>query len=282
MEATPSVEDQPITAAIQEASDIVDQVSNYSSLITDSLFIIFGGMIVVFLLYKLTSKFLFPYVKKQRLIKVVFGTIYVLILVVTMLVVLNKIGFDTRMISKVAILTVLAGAVVVFFLVPFLPRLPFMLGQMIDINGVVGTVDNISPVHTTIRTFDGAMVFIPNPVVLASKIINFSDIAERRIAFNLTASLDSDVEKIRGFVVSILNADERVLDDPAPLIRATTASGIGINLTALCWVKNEDFLNAQSDLWLRIMDTFKQDDSITMALPQQQIHITKQTGYEKK
>ncbi len=192
--------------------------------------------------------------------------------------VLNKIGFDTSMIGKVTILIVLAGAVLIFFLVPFLPRLPFMLGQMIDVNGVLGTVDNISPVHTTIRTFDGAMVFIPNPVVLASKIINFSDIPERRIGLNLTVSLDSDIEKIRGLVLTIMNADKRVLKEPEPLIRTTTASAIGISLTALCWTKNEDFLNAQSDLWIQVMDGFKQDDSIAMALPQQEIHIINDIG----
>ena len=277
MEPIAPIEDKVIATAIQEASEIVDQVNNYSSLITDSLYVIIGGMIAVYLLYKLASKFLLPYVKNRRLIRVVFGTIYVLILVVTMLVVLNKVGIETSAIGKIAIVTVLIGAVAVFFLVPFLPRLPFMIGQMIEVNGVMGTVDNISTIHTTIRTFDGAMVFLPNPMVLASKIINYSDIPERRIAFNLIVSLDSDIEKIRELILNTLNAEDRVLTEPAPLIRATTASAVGISLTALCWTKNEDFLNAQSDLWLRVMTAFKNDDSIAMALPQQEVRITNQT-----
>ena len=275
MEQISPTEDKQVATVIQEAAEIVDQVSNYSSLITDSLYVIIGGMVAVFVLYKLTSKFLFPYVKNRRLIRVVFGTIYVLILVVTMLVVVNNIGIDTTAISKVAIVAVLIGAVTIFFLIPFLPRLPFMIGQMIEVNGVMGTVDKISTIHTTIRTFDGAMVFLPNPLVLASKITNFSDISERRIAFNLTVSLDSDIVTIRQLVLDILNAHERVLEEPAPLIRATTASAVGISLTALCWTKNEDFLNAQSDLWLQVMDGFKKDNSISMSLPQQEIHITK-------
>ncbi len=278
MEQITPTEDKPVAAAIQEASEIVDQVSNYSSLITDSLYVIIGGMLAVFLLYRLTSKFLFPYVKHRRLIRVIFGTIYVLILVVTMLIVVNKVGIDTTAISKIAIVAVLVGAVAVFFLVPFLPRLPFMIGQMIEVNGVIGIVDNISTIHTTIRTLDGAMVFLPNPLVLASRITNFSDIPERRIGFNLTVSLDSDIEKIRKLVLDILGADERVHKEPAPLIRATTASAVGISLIALCWTKNEDFLNAQSDLWLQVMDAFKKDNSIAMALPQQEIHLTKEAG----
>ncbi len=269
MEPSIESETQSVESVIEGASQIVDQVSNYSALITDSLFVIIGGMLAVFLLYKLTSKFLFPYVKNRRLIRVVFGTIYVLILVVTMLVVVNKLGIDTSVIGKIAIIAVLLGAVVIFFLVPFLPRLPFMIGQMIEVGGVVGTVDNISTLHTTIRTFDGAMVFLPNPLVLASKITNFSG-----IALQLTVNLDADIEKVRNRILTIMSKDERVLTDPAsPVARVTTANAIGISLTAFCWTKNEDFLNTQSDLWIEVVNAFKNDGHVNMALPQQEIHI---------
>ena len=279
MKPTTAVEAQPVASALEEASAIVEQVSNYSGLISDSLLVIIGGMAAVFLLYKLTSKFLFPYVKHRRLIRVVFGTIYVLILVVTMLMVVNKLGIDTSVIGKVAIIAVFIGAVAVFFLVPFLPRLPFMIGQIIEVSGAFGIVDNISTLHTTIRTFDGAMVFLPNPVVLASKITNFSDIPERRIGLNLTVNLDSDIEEVRALLLKIISADQRVLEEPAPpVVRATTASAAGIDLVAFCWTKNEDFLNTQSDLWIQIVDAFKKDKSISMVLPQQKIHIVNEKG----
>jgi small conductance mechanosensitive channel len=274
MEPTPPAEEQPVAAALEEVSGIVDQLSNYSSLIGDSLLMIIGGMIAVFVLYKLTAKFLFPYIQNKRLIRVVFGTIYVLILVVTMLVVLDKIGIDTSVIGKVSILTVLVGAVAIFFLVPFLPRLPFMIGQMIEVNGVFGIVDSISTLHTTIRTFDGGMVFLPNPLVLASRITNFSEIPERRIGMNLVVNPGSDIEEVRDLILKIMSADERVLEKPAaPVVRATTANADGISLTALCWTKNEDFLNTQSDLWIQVVDALKNDDRVSMAFPQHKIHV---------
>ena len=274
MEPTTEVDAQPVASALEDASQIIDQVSNYSSLIGDSLLVIVGGMAAIFLLYRLTAKFLFPYVQNKRLIRVAFGTVYVLILVVTMLIVLNKVGIDTSLISKVAIIAVLIGAVAVFFLVPFLPRLPFMNGQTIEVGGVMGIVDNISTLHTTIRTFDGAMVFLPNPLVLASKITNFSDIPERRIALNLTVNLRADIANVQEQLITIMSADERVLDDPdSPVARVTSADGVGINLTAFCWTKNEDFLSTQSDIWIELVSAFKNNDQVSMALPQQEIHI---------
>ncbi len=206
--------------------------------------------------------------------RVFFGTLYILILVVTMLLVLDKIGIDTSVISKVAIMTVLAGAIVIFFLIPFLPRLPFKIGQMIEVNGVLGTVESISYVHTTLRSFDGSMIFIPNPVLLASKIINYHDLPERRIALSLVVNLDADIEVVRTILLKIMNEDERVVEEPAaPVVRATTASANGLVLTALCWIKNDDFLNTQSDLWIRVVTVFNNDERVTLSRPKQDIHV---------
>ncbi len=275
---TPTVE-QSVTSAIQDASEIAGQVSEYGSLITSSLFLIVIGMLVVFILHKLTSKFLYPYLQNTRLIKVIFTAMYVLILVITLLLVLKELGVDTTVISKVAILSVLAGAVLLFFLVPFLPRLPFMIGQMIEVAGVSGTVDNISPFHTTIRTFDGALVFIPNPLVMASKITNFETVPERRIEMNLTVTLDSNMEEVRVLFLTIMGEDKQVLDKPAaPVVRATEASAVGVELTALCWVKNADFLTVRSDLWLSVVDAFKTNDRVAMSRPQQEIYVAEGKG----
>ena len=270
---TPAVE-QSVTSVIQDASEIAGQVSEYGSLITSSLFLIVIGMLVVFILHKLTSKFLYPYLQNTRLIKVIFTTMYVLILVVTLLLVLKELGVDTSVISKVAIISVLAGAVLLFFLVPFLPRLPFMIGQMIEVNGVLGTVDNISPFHTTIRTFDGEMVFIPNPLVLASKITNFQNVPERRITMHLAVTLDSNMEEARALFLKIMGEDEGVLDTPAaPVVFATEASASGVKLTAFCWVKNADFLAVRSDLWLGVVDAFNKNDRVAISRPQQEIYV---------
>ena len=64
METTPSIEAQPVAAAIQEATEVAEQVGAYGFLITNSLYLIIGGMVIVFLLHRLTAKFLYPYIKK--------------------------------------------------------------------------------------------------------------------------------------------------------------------------------------------------------------------------
>ncbi len=271
---TPMAEESNVSVAIQETVKIADQVSEYGSLISSSLYLILGGMLVIFLLHKLASKFLYPHLKNRRLIKVVFGTLYVLILVIVVLMALRALGFEVTLLGKVLIMVVLTGAVVVFFLVPFFPRLPFKIGHMIESNGVLGIVDNISTFHTTVRQFDGTMAFIPNPLVMATKILNYHDLPERRIEISLSVNTDCDLRVAKDLILRIMNEDERVLESPAlPQAFFVNVTASGTDIMAICWVVNADWFAARSDIWLNIVDAFAGDGRVTMSLPQQEVFL---------
>jgi small conductance mechanosensitive channel len=271
---TPVVDESNVSEAIQETLEIAEQVSEYGSLISSSLYLILGGMLVIFLLHKLASKVLYPYLKNRRLIKVVFGTLYVLILVIVTLMALRAVGLDVTLIGKIAILIVLTGAVVVFFLVPFFPRLPFKIGHMIESNGVLGFVDNISTFHTTIRKLDGTMAFVPNALVMATKILNYHDLPERRIEISISVNTDCNLRTAKALVLRIMNEDERVLKSPAlPRAFIVNATASGTDITAFCWVANADWFATRSDLWLNIVEAIAADDEVIMSLPQQEVYL---------
>ncbi len=264
---------KPIGATLQQSTEVLNQLSEYGGLISKSLYFIIFGMFVIYILHKLTSKYLYPHMKKTRVIKVLFGTLYALILVVSVLVVLKKLGFDVRVIGKISILSVLVGAVGIFFLLPFLPRLPFKIGHMVEINGVLGIVDSISTYHTTIRQFDGTIVFIPNTVVMSNKIMNYHDIPERRIEMHLEISADSNITIVKELLLKIMNDDERILKEPAPSLFITDADVTGIKISAYCWVNNGDWLSTRSDLWIAVQNEFINNDQLSMARTQQEVYL---------
>ena len=237
-------------------------------------------MIVVYLLHKLASKFLYPYIRDRRLVRVIFGTFYVLVLVITALLVLRKVGVDVEWVGHLALISVLIGAVIVFFLVPFFPKLPFRLGHMVEINDVLGYVDAISTFHTSIRKFDGTIVFIPNAIIMASKIINFSETPSRRIEMKLSVNTDCDIEESKALFLRLMGEDERVLDEPSPAVFVVNVNAAGVDLFAICWVKNENWFRTRSDLWTKVVDAFLADDRVAMSLPQQEVYVIDQ-GDEK-
>lgn len=118
MEPTSSPKNQSTDLAEQTA-EVINQVSGYGTLIVNSLYLIICGMVLIYLLHKLASKFLYPHIQNRRLIKVIFGTLYVLVLVITALLVLRRIGVDVQWMGHLALVSVLIGAVVAFFMVPF-------------------------------------------------------------------------------------------------------------------------------------------------------------------
>jgi small conductance mechanosensitive channel len=264
----------PENPLVEETVEIVNQVSEYGHLIMGSLYLIIGGMIAVYILHKLASKFIYPHIANARLIRVVLGTLYVLVLVITALLVLKKMGFDVTVIGQLALIGVLIGAVIIFFLVPFFPRLPFLIGHLVEVNGELGIVDSITTFHTTLRKFDGTMVFIPNALVMASKIKNISDTPARRIELKLSVNTDSNLEETKALFSRIMREDERVLDEPAsPAVFITNVTAAGVDIFAVCWVKNEDWLSTRSDLWMKIVDNFINDERVAMSLPQQEVYL---------
>lgn len=257
-----------------QSGEIAEHVGQYSYLIVDSLYLIALGMLAVFILHRLASRLLFRMLGNGRLIRVIFGTLYVLVLVVTILLALKKMGFETAQLGSLAMLAVIVGAIVVYFLIPFFPRLPFVPGHMVETSGVMGTVDAVSSFHTTIRKFDGTLVFLPNALVLASRILNYSYTPTRRIEMTVTVSPDCDLDGARERLLQIVGDDERVVDDPAPpAVFAMSADATGVQMTIYCWVANADFLGTRSDLWLHLVRVCREDGELRLALPRQEVVV---------
>ena len=240
----------------------------------NSLYLIMGGMLAIFVLHKLVSFLIYPRIGNRRILNVVMGALYVLILVVVLLILLKRLGFDVSIIGKISILSVLIGAVVVFFIVPFLPRLPFKTGHLVEVGGVMGVVDGISTYHTTLRKLDGTVVFIPNALLMAGKILNYHDTPERRIMLDVEAGIDTDLDLLKAQMLEIMRADERVLDKPAPpFVMVTGADASGAKVSGFCWVKNKDWFGARSDLWIAVLDAFRRHDQLSLSRPEQDVYV---------
>jgi small conductance mechanosensitive channel len=263
----------PVEFIKAHSDEIAQQVGEYGYIVGDSLYLIVLGMLAVYLLHTLASKFLYPYLPNARLPRVVFGAMYVLVLVVTVLIALKKIGFDTDPIGSIAIVLVLVAAVVIYFLIPFLPKLPFMPGHMIETGGVTGIVDSISSFHTTLRKFDGNIVFLPNALVMASRIQNFSYTPTRRIELKLRLAAGCEPESAEQQLLAAVATDTRVLADPAPVIYAIGADASGVDLVLYCWANNADFMATQSDLWLQLVKLARDGQEFKLAIPGQEVQL---------
>lgn len=261
-----------------QATMVAQDISVYGDVLVNGLYFLIGGTIAIYLMNRIAKRFLYPVVGRKPLIHVIFGTAYVLIFVVAILLVLKRRGFDVEFVGQLAIILVLFCAVAIYFLIPYFPRLPFMIGHMVEVNGILGVVDAISPFHTHIRTFDGKMAFVPNALIAATKIINYSHLPNRRIEIPIRLSANSNLEETQNIALDVLKAEQAVLADPEPAVLFTSADAKGMELMCWCWVKNDDFLFTRSRLWVDLMSAFEQNPDITLSLPSQEIVVTQTAG----
>ncbi len=247
---------------------IVATLSTYGELLVSVLLAMVGGIVLILLLYRLVARMVTPGSRYARIIKVFFGAVYVMILVITALIAAEQVlDIATRRVAGLAMLAVVVGAVIVFFLLPFVPRLPFTLGDMVKIRDVLGTVDAITAYQVVIRTFDGQIVYFPTALLVTGPVINYSHTPHRRVELSLALSSESDIEQARQILLELMNNDHRTLADPAPAVYITGAGDGKVTLSAYSWVANSDWLATRDALYVAVVKAFADIDAVNLALP---------------
>ncbi|QFU77139.1 mechanosensitive ion channel [Halioglobus maricola] len=253
---------------MEELQHLTGQLAGYGSVIATILAVMLGGIAAVVMLYKLATSVINPAGHYARAMKVGFGTLYAMILVVTCLLAAEKIGLNVAGLGGPVILLVMVASVIVFFLLPFLPRLPFVVGDMVQIKDVMGTVEAMTAYQVVMRTFDGQTVFIPTAVAMASAIRNFSAIPHRRIEMKIDIYAADDIERARSMLLEKMNDNPKVIEDPAPAVYIVNVTGERASMVAYCWVENADWFATRDALWVAVSSTFAADDKVNLALPQ--------------
>ena len=259
---------------LPEVAHIAAELDKFGVVIVHSLYYLTVAVIVIVLLHKFSKKVLYPRLANKRFAIVIILALQLLVLVTALLLVLSQLGFDISVTAPVALLGVLTFAVIIFFVAPLLPSLPFKFGDMVEIESTEGNVDSITPIFTHIQTFDGRTVFIPNTLVWSRKIVNYHFTPNRRIELKLNGSPDHSLAEARAVLTDIMHSDERVLDDPASATRINSAGADGVEMVGLAWVKNADFLGARSDLYEKVINATQSEAGISLALEGQRVVLS--------
>ncbi|MEM7172192.1 MAG: mechanosensitive ion channel domain-containing protein, partial [Pseudomonadota bacterium] len=109
---------------------------------------------------------------------------------------------------------------------------PFGVGDYIDAGGVAGTVDEIGLFVTTMTTFDGVYVAVPNSQLWGAAVYNYSRLPTRRIDLTVGIGYGDDIEKAQGLLMDLATNDPRVHKDPEPQVMVKTLgeSSVDVNL----------------------------------------------------
>jgi small conductance mechanosensitive channel len=148
---------------------------------------------------------------------------------------------------------------------------PFRLGELIDANGVMGTVKEIQFFATVLVTGDNKEITIPNAAIQGANLINYTRLGSLRVDFVFQVSYSDDLSKVKEVLQGILAADKRVLADPEPLIFVQSLDENGLSIAVRPWATPDDYWTLQWDLPERVKLAFDAE-GITIPFPQRDVH----------
>lgn len=239
-------------------------------------------LLAVRLLLKLTRRLLSRTKLEERVRRYILMGVKLLLYTLTVVFTAGSLGIN--MSSLVALLSVgslgitlaaedilgnVAGGLVI------LSSHPFDIGDYVESDGAAGTVEEISLNHTKLTTPDGLTVLLPNKVLSASKVTNYTVLGRRRIVWKMTASYDAPTEAVKAACFRAVEATEHILADPAPAVYLTAFEDSGIDFTVYCWTPTADFWATQFILAENLRKEFAQA-GIEIPYNKLDVHIMKE------
>ena len=152
---------------------------------------------------------------------------------------------------------------------------PFKVGDVIEAAGVTGEVTDINLFSTIITPVDKRMVIVPNASIIGGNITNFSNRATRRVDHIFGIGYDDDLKLAKETLLEIVNADKRILQEPAPFIAVSELADSSVNFVVRAWTKTEDYWDVHFDMLENVKLTFDAR-GISIPYPQMDIHTDKE------
>ncbi|MBU4278340.1 MAG: mechanosensitive ion channel [Proteobacteria bacterium] len=154
---------------------------------------------------------------------------------------------------------------------------PFRLGEMVEMGGILGKVEEITIMVTKLRMVDGKLAIMPNTKAFNDKLINFTAAKTRRVDLVIGIGYNDDIKKAKDILQRLVEEDPRVLKEPKPSIIVLNLGDSSVDIGVRPWTKNTDWWAVKCDLTEKIKITFD-EQGINIPYPQRDVHLYPTAG----
>lgn len=260
---------------------LIDWGINAGERIIGAIIVFVVGRFIISFLNKLINKLLSKRKIDPSIKTFVRSLSNILLTILLIVAVVSKLGVETTSFAAllasagVAIGMALSGNLQNFAggLIVLLLR-PYKVGDLIESQGITGTVREIQIFHTVLTTADNKVIYIPNGALSSGTVTNYSREATRRIEWIVGVEYGEDFEKVKKTIEDILAADGRILTDPAPTIALHALDASSVNVVTRVWVNAADYWDVYFNINKQIYAVFNRE-GIGFPFPQLTIHQAK-------
>jgi small-conductance mechanosensitive channel len=150
---------------------------------------------------------------------------------------------------------------------------PFVIGDLLNVEGTIGEVLSIDLISVKIRTFDNLMLRVPNEMLIKSTFVNLTRFPIRRLDVQVGVAYKEDTEKVRRILFDVADRNPLCLDEPKPMFIYKGYGDSALELQFSVWAKRENFLLVRNSIQEEIKTAFDKN-GIEIPFP----HRTLYTG----
>ena len=152
---------------------------------------------------------------------------------------------------------------------------PFKSGDYIDVGNVSGKVYEIKMMYTVLITVDNKRVIIPNSYITSNNIINYNAEDRRRLDLVFSVSYDADIAKAKQVILEVVQKNNLILTEPAPIIAVKEHAASSVNIACLIWCPADEYWNVFYYMQEAVKLSFD-ENNISIPYGQLDVHITKE------
>jgi small-conductance mechanosensitive channel len=148
------------------------------------------------------------------------------------------------------------------------------VGNIVEIESVVGRVKHIGLRTSRIETRDGVTIIVPNSKLVTDNVVNWIHQTTDRTRFyiRLSVGTNTDIILLKELLLEIAKQHKDVLDKPAPKVRFFDFNESGFVFDLLFWTSNMFFVETvKSDLRFMIIEAFRKNN-ISISFPHREIN----------
>ena len=149
---------------------------------------------------------------------------------------------------------------------------PFRAGDAVHIAGQDGVVEQVRIFQTVLRAYQNHDIILPNSLITAEPIINFTARKQRRIDLAIGVGYDDDLGQARTVLLDIARQHAKVLADPAAEVLVTGLGESSVDLVLRAWVQTPDYITTQSELTEALRNRFA-EAGLSIPYPQRDLHV---------
>jgi small-conductance mechanosensitive channel len=125
---------------------------------------------------------------------------------------------------------------------------PIKIGDLVEISGNLGFVEDIHIISTSIRTLEGNFIRIPNETVFSSSITNYTSTPVRRFEYVVGIRYADDAVKAIQVIKDIINAHPLALVNPAPHVYVENLGDNSVDIMVRIWSPSKEWFGVKMEL----------------------------------